>query len=117
MKAYNETYYTKPIAMNMVEDNGKIWMSLLNRNGICEIDKVRGEARICRIFDGEPYDGKFLYSYVVKVSHYLIFSPWEAKNIAIYNLECDSMIYTIQMSIYLDMIIQQLLRLIWILAR
>ena len=42
MKAYNETYYTKPIAMNMVEDNGKIWMSLLNRNGICEIDKVRG---------------------------------------------------------------------------
>lgn len=93
MKAYNETYYTKPIAMNMVEDNGKIWMSLLNRNGICEIDKVRGEARICRIFDGEPYDGKFLYSYVVKVSHYLIFSPWEAKNIAIYNLECDSMIY------------------------
>lgn len=93
MSAYNENYYLKPIAMNYVEDGEKTWMALLNRNGICEIDKNTRTARICKIFDEEPLDGELLYSYVEKVEQYLIFSPCKAEKIAIYNLENDSMTY------------------------
>lgn len=93
MSAYNEIYSSKPIAMNYAEDEEKIWMALLNRNGICEIDKKTKTARICKIFDEEPLDGELLYSHVEKADQKLIFSPCKAKKIAIYNLEDDFMTY------------------------
>lgn len=85
--------YARPVAMNMVEENGKIWMCLLNRNGICEIDKKSRIARICHVFKGEPLSKKLLYFNVDKVKDNLIFSPYEADNIAIYNLSQDSITY------------------------
>lgn len=85
--------YAKPAAMNMVEENGKIWMCLLNRNGICEVDKKKRCARICHVFEGESPSKKLLYFNIDKVKDNLIFSPYEAENIAIYNLSQDSVTY------------------------
>ena len=92
MGKYNEIYL-RPAAMNMVEEDGKIWMVLLNRNGICEIDKATRKARICKVFEDEPLERETLYCHVEKVEHYLIFSPSEAEKIAIYDLNQNSMNY------------------------
>lgn len=85
--------YSKPAAMNMVEDDKKIWMVLLNRNGICEIDKEKRRARICKIFEEESLAEECLYCHVQKVEDRLIFSPARAKKIAVYDLIQDSIIY------------------------
>lgn len=82
-----DDFCTRPTGMNLVEENGKIWMVLLNRNGICEIDKVTRRARICGIFEGEPLEKEKLYAYVERVDDYLIFCPWEAEKIAIYHIK------------------------------
>lgn len=82
--------YAKAIGMNMVEGNGKLWMALLNRNGICKIDKSTKNARIYKIFESRPLYEEFLYCCVEKVENYLIFSPGMAEEIAIVNLEDES---------------------------
>lgn len=92
MKRRNEVYL-RPAMVNMVEEDGKIWAALLNRNGICEIDKATRRARICKVFEGEPLIKDFLYSNVEKVGNYLVFSPWDAENIAIYDLKNISVTY------------------------
>lgn len=92
MEKYNDIY-ARPIAVNMVEDNEKIWMALFDRNGICEIDKKTRKARICKIFTEELLNGEQLYCSVEKVGNYLIFSPGMAEKIAVYDLAYDSMIY------------------------
>lgn len=92
MKEYNERYF-RPVAMNMAEEDGKIWMALLNRNGICEVDMATWKARILKIFEGEPLSKEFLYCYAEKVGKYLVFSPGVAEKIAVYDLECDSLLY------------------------
>lgn len=93
MKKYNESFFTRVAAMNMAEEGGKIWMVLLNRNGICEVDKKTGQARICKVFKDESLAKKCLYCNVEKVGDSLVFSPWEAQSIAIYNLKSDSITY------------------------
>lgn len=49
-KRLDKEFYTRPVSMNMVEENGKIWMALLNTNGICEVDRAAQQGRICGIF-------------------------------------------------------------------
>lgn len=92
MMKYNDIYM-RPSGMNMVEGNGKIWMALLHRNGICEIDIKTREAKICKIFEEEPLDGEYLYCYVEKIGDRLIFSPGLAEKIAIYDLKREIMTY------------------------
>ncbi|MCI8292555.1 MAG: hypothetical protein HFH53_03350 [Hespellia sp.] len=92
LKTYNGIYF-RPAAMNMVEEGGKIWMALANRNGICEVDKKTRKARICRVFDGEPLSKQLLYCCVEKVENKLIFSPGMADKIAVYDLEEDFITY------------------------
>lgn len=79
--------------MNMVEEAGKIWMALIDKNGICEIDKAARKAKICKIFEDEPMDGEALYCHTAKTGHFLIFSPGTANKIAIYDLERDYLTY------------------------
>lgn len=92
MEQYNEIYL-RPVAMNMVEDKDNIWMALLNRNGICKINRITRQANICRIFEDEPLDREELYYHVEKMGKYLIFSPGVAKKVAIYDTKQDSMDY------------------------
>lgn len=92
MIGYNGNYF-RPSGMNMTEENGKIWMSLIHRNGICEIDVETRSARICKVFEGESLLKEYLYCHVEKVNSYLIFSPNKAERIAIYDIECDSVQY------------------------
>lgn len=92
MNKYNEIY-SRANAMNIVEDDKKIWMALSNRNGICEIDKETHSARICKVFEEESLEGEVLYCHVEKVGNYLIFSPGMASKIAVYDLECDKVSY------------------------
>lgn len=79
--------------MNMVEEDGKIWFALLNRNGICEVDRRSWQARICKNFEGEPLNGSFLYSHVEKIEKKLVFAPGMAKRIAVYDLEYGTITY------------------------
>lgn len=92
MKKYNDVYY-RPTAMNMVEDGRKIWITLINRNGICEIDKFSHKAIICKVFDDEPIDGELLYCHTAKIGNLLVFSPGTASKIAIYDLNRESLYY------------------------
>lgn len=92
MRKYSEIY-AKPVAMNMVEENGKLWMALLDRNGICEVDIKEKRARICKVFEEELLEGEYLYCNVAKIENCLIFSPGAAKKIAIYDLASDSIRY------------------------
>ena len=89
----NYEVYRRVGAMNMSEEDGKLWMALLNRNGICEVDTAKKTARICRLFDDEPLSKECLYSHVRKVNDYLIFAPARAEKIAVYNLRMDSVAY------------------------
>lgn len=84
MKTYSEIY-ARVATLDMVEDDGRIWMSLLNRNGICEFDKQTGHAKIVKIFEGEELYKERLYLCVKKVGRYLVFAPGLAKKIAIYD--------------------------------
>ncbi len=52
MKTYGEVY-ARAAALNIAEDDGRIWMALLNRNGICEVDKETDHARIVKTFEGK----------------------------------------------------------------
>lgn len=92
MGKYNEIYL-RPAMMNMVEEDGKIWFALLNRNGICEVDKVTKKARICKVFEDQPLEKEVLYCHVKKVDHYLVFSPSVSEKIAIYDLDQDYLSY------------------------
>lgn len=92
MNVYNERYF-RPITMNIVEEDGKIWMALLDRNGICEVDAETHQAKIIHIFEDEPITKQLLYNYVEKVDNNLVFAPAMAKKIAVYNLENNSLIY------------------------
>lgn len=92
MRKYHEIY-SRPAVMNMVEAEGKVWMALLDRNGICNIDLVKGKGRIQKVFDGESLAGEDLYWNIAKVGCYLVFSPGTAKKIAFYNLKNNSISY------------------------
>lgn len=92
MKKYNPTYL-RLAAMNMVEENGKLWMSLLNRNGICEVDIATRRAKIRNIFYCGSLFQRFLYGRTEKVGDNLVFAPWNAEKIAVYNLGKDVMMY------------------------
>lgn len=92
MEKYNEIYM-RPSGMHMVEEDGKAWMALLHRNGICEIDTKTRKARLCKIFEGEPLDGECLYCYVEKIGDRLFFSPGLAQRIAIYDLKKKTITY------------------------
>lgn len=92
MKKYSEIY-ARAAALDMAEDSGRIWMSLLNRNGICEVDKETGHARLVKIFEGEELYKECLYWRVKKVGQYLIFAPGVAEKIAIYDTLQDSLSY------------------------
>ena len=92
-KVNHQEFYSKPVAVDMVENNEKIWMALIDRNGICEVDKITKKARICKIFEGESIDREWLYNHVEKVGNYLIFSPGVANRIAIYDLHQDVINY------------------------
>lgn len=92
MKEYSDVYVRFAV-MNMVEEDGKIWMALLNRNGICEVDKATRQAKIRKVFDGELLTRKFLYSKTEKVGDNLVFAPWDAESIAVYNLKDDAVTY------------------------
>lgn len=92
MRKYNEIY-ARPVAMNMVEAEGKAWMALVNRNGICEIDIAAKQGRIRKVFDEEPLTGEYLYCHTAKVGNCLFFSPGLARKIAIYDLEGNSVSY------------------------
>ncbi len=92
MGKYNEIYL-RPAAMNTVEEEGKIWFALLNRNGICEIDRATWQAKICKIFEEEPLNRSFLYSHIEKMDNNLIFAPGMASKIAFYDLKNGSMTY------------------------
>lgn len=88
----NEIYF-RAAANNKVEENGKIWIALLNRNGICEINKETRCARILKIFEEESLTNDNLYSHIEKFENNLVFTPGMAEKIAIYNLEYDSLFY------------------------
>ena len=92
MKTYSEIY-ARAAAMDMAEDDGRIWMSLLNRNGICEVDKETGYARIVKIFEEEALNKEGLYWCVEKAGQYLVFAPGAAEKIAIYDTCQDSLSY------------------------
>ncbi|MCI8596986.1 MAG: hypothetical protein HFJ10_00850 [Lachnospiraceae bacterium] len=89
---YSE-HYLKPTMLDMVEENGKAWMALFNRNGICEVDIATRRARVLKVFSDYPRDKESLYFRVEKVNHYLVFSPCEAEKIAIYDLKSDVLTY------------------------
>lgn len=92
MKKYNPIYL-KLAALNMVEEDGKIWMALLNRNGICEVDKAARRARILKVFNGESPAQEYLYGKMEKAGDNLVFAPWDAESIAVYNLKSDIITY------------------------
>ena len=92
-KRLDKEFYTRPVSMNMVEENGKIWMALLNTNGICEVDRAAQQGRICGIFEEEPLNRKYLYGCVEKVGKYLFFAPLLAEKIAVFDLEHKKIFY------------------------
>lgn len=92
MSKYNRVY-SRPIALNMVEENGKVWMALANRNGICEVNLETKKAKIIKTFSNESLAHEILYNCIEKINNYLVFAPGLAKKIAIYNLEDNSLIY------------------------
>lgn len=92
IKKYNEIYQ-RPSAMNMAEENGKIWAALLNGKGICEIDIKNRRGKICKRFEADMFGKDFLYMNVMKINDYLIFSPGIAEKIAIYDLKKDALTY------------------------
>lgn len=92
MEKYNEIY-SRPATLSMVEENGKIWMALANRNGICEVDLNRHRARICKFFENESLAKEDLYDHVERLNNKLVFAPGFAKKIALYNLVNSSITY------------------------
>lgn len=92
MEEYNEAYF-RAGAWSCAEENGKIWMALKNRNGICEIDKKTLCGKIIKNFESESLADIDLYSHIEKVRNTLIFTPGMAEKIAVYNLDLQSLSY------------------------
>lgn len=85
MGKYNEIYL-RPAAMNMVEEDGKIWFALVNKNGICEVNRENYNVKICKKFEDKSFAEEDLYCCITKVEDKLVFSPGAADKIAIYDL-------------------------------
>ena len=70
MDEYNKAYF-RAGAWSRAEENGKIWMALKNRNGICEIDKKTLCGKIIKYFESELLADDDLYSHIEKVGNTL----------------------------------------------
>lgn len=89
---YNDIYF-RPMGVNIAEEKGKAWMALITKGGICEIDIVTHTAKIRKVFEERSLSKRALYSHLEKVGDKLVFLPDKSAEIAIYDLECDSITY------------------------
>lgn len=69
-----------------VIDN-EIWFAADNINGLFKRNLITGEVELLGMFPGEKLDGKFLYSCIDRYQDELIFTPFQAKNICVYNMK------------------------------
>lgn len=68
-----------------VIDN-EIWFAANNINGLFKRNLTTGEVELLGMFPDEKLDGKFLYSCINRYKDELIFTPFQAKNICVYNM-------------------------------
>lgn len=77
--------WKKVYCRDWCENNEKIWLTLSNKNAICEIDKNSGKVDVLGSFpNNELYEDRLSYS-VCKVDNLVIFCPLASKDIAIYD--------------------------------
>ncbi len=76
------------------EANGFIWMSLLEANGLVQIDINTGVARFVECFKNEIQEYQ-LHTQIVLYKNKMFFIPWNGINIAIYEFEKNELRYVI----------------------
>lgn len=87
------TIYDKIVGMDICIDNNTIWLSFLDKNGFCEIDKETKECKKIVSFENQAVYKEGLYTGIVKVSNKIINIPYTANKIAIYDLRKHKMSY------------------------
>lgn len=68
----------------------EIWFSAANRNGLFKYNYSSKELVCVGIFPNERSDADFLHSEIKRYGNKLVFIPFQAKNICVYDLEEDS---------------------------
>jgi hypothetical protein len=86
-------FYKKIRMTDMVEENGKIWISLLGLNGLVEIDIHTWKTKVLCRFE-EKNDLSFnLYNSIAKIDKKIIVIPCTADRIAVYDLNSKKIHY------------------------
>lgn len=73
------------------EDERRIWLSLINKNAICEIDKSSKNVKILGYFPHNGLGEDDLSLSVEKCENYVIFCPFKAKDIGIFNISTEKL--------------------------
>lgn len=69
------------------ETNDKAWFCLSDKNAICEMNKHNGKINILGRFPNKPLNKKGLSMSVVESKGQLIFAPFSADDIAVYDIK------------------------------
>lgn len=80
-------YWGLAACYDWYETNEKMWFCLSDKNGICEVDKHTGKIRILGMFPNKPLNQKALSISIAKNKEQLVFAPFSADDIAIYDIK------------------------------
>ena len=86
-------FFSRVAGPDIVEENDKIWLSMIDRNGICEIDKITRKANVVAIFRNESLLKQRLYFGMAKYKNKIVFAPDMANEIAIFDVNDKSVQY------------------------
>ena len=97
---YSKTW-GKVTCNDWCEDEKRIWLSLDNKNAICEIDKNSKNVKILGCFPHNGLGEVDLSLSVKKCGNYVVFCPFKAKDIGIVNVSTGELEF-IDVSFLLD---------------
>lgn len=93
--------WEKVTCYDWYEDEEKMWLSLGNKNAICEINKNNKNVKILGYFPHNGLGENDLSLSVKKSGNYIIFCPFKAKDIGIFNVSTEKLEF-IDVSFLLD---------------
>lgn len=80
-------YSRRVSGYSWVADEDGLWLSMVDRNGICKIDRASGNTTMVLQFPNHEITERNLYSYLLYKDKKVICTPHLAREVAVYDLE------------------------------
>ena len=81
------------ITWNMKEQDGNLWFSFMNINGLCKVSLNKNKAEFIGYFEKEDFDQQLLYADIDIKEDNIILAPFNGKEIAIFDMKSNIIKY------------------------